>query len=409
MPEHICYLLHERGCPPLCPPADNRDGRGAACDCRSVGRCRSGILAALPMRGGPAGEGLTRPPGRVRPHGTMLRAGLDPRCSSRRGRTQRAHRPLPDHGGEGRVVAVAVASAVHPAHVPFNSSRSVMSPLISTRAQTAAAALRHRPRRTWRRAATLVAALTAIFAAAVPAGAAQPGVTQIRSDPHPADSLPTAAHATEVEPDTFLGLDGRRRGPIRTRLRRRRQQHLLGHHPGRRGVVDGRVPAQHHHGVDADRSVLRRQRSGGRIRCPPSRLDDLLARLAPVRRRHRGRDGEPVVRRRADLGRPDHGRRRRRVLRQELDGLRQLAEQPVLRQLLHRVRPGPRQHRADVHLDQRRADLGRAHTLWCPWDVGEPGHDPPAVDRSGRLPGHRGQLRPGARRHRHLRRRGARR
>jgi hypothetical protein len=49
----------------------------------------------------------------------------------------------------------------------------------------------------------LVAALTAAFAMAAPAEAAQPGVTQVSSDPFAADSLPAAAHATEVEPDTF--------------------------------------------------------------------------------------------------------------------------------------------------------------------------------------------------------------
>jgi hypothetical protein len=47
------------------------------------------------------------------------------------------------------------------------------------------------------------AAVTAAFAVAVPAQAAPSGVTQISSDPFPADSQPTAAHATEVEPDTF--------------------------------------------------------------------------------------------------------------------------------------------------------------------------------------------------------------
>ena len=49
----------------------------------------------------------------------------------------------------------------------------------------------------------MAAALTAVFAAAAPAHAAQPGVTQVSSDPFAADSAPTAAHATEVEPDTF--------------------------------------------------------------------------------------------------------------------------------------------------------------------------------------------------------------
>jgi BNR repeat-like domain len=61
-------------------------------------------------------------------------------------------------------------------------------------------ALARRARRT---AALLGVALTVPFAVAAAAHAAQPGVTQISSDPFAPDSLPTAAHATEVEPDTF--------------------------------------------------------------------------------------------------------------------------------------------------------------------------------------------------------------
>ena len=54
------------------------------------------------------------------------------------------------------------------------------------------------------RAATLVAAtLAAGFAAATPAHAAQPGVTQISSDPYTTANAPSGQHATEVEPDTF--------------------------------------------------------------------------------------------------------------------------------------------------------------------------------------------------------------
>ncbi|HZC52830.1 MAG TPA: sialidase family protein [Mycobacterium sp.] len=51
--------------------------------------------------------------------------------------------------------------------------------------------------------ALLATALIAAFAAAAPAQAAQPGVTQISTDPFAPDSAPTAAHATEVEPDSF--------------------------------------------------------------------------------------------------------------------------------------------------------------------------------------------------------------
>ena len=52
-------------------------------------------------------------------------------------------------------------------------------------------------------AAALITPLTAVSAAATPAQAAQTGVTQISSDPYSPDSAPAAAHATEVEPDTF--------------------------------------------------------------------------------------------------------------------------------------------------------------------------------------------------------------
>jgi hypothetical protein len=47
------------------------------------------------------------------------------------------------------------------------------------------------------------AALVATAFAGTPADAAQTGVTQVSSDPFAAASAPTAAHATEVEPDTF--------------------------------------------------------------------------------------------------------------------------------------------------------------------------------------------------------------
>ena len=63
---------------------------------------------------------------------------------------------------------------------------------------------RHRRRRSaWRITTLLTAALCAAFGAAVSAQAAQPGVTQISSDPFTAASSPPATHATEVEPDTF--------------------------------------------------------------------------------------------------------------------------------------------------------------------------------------------------------------
>jgi hypothetical protein len=81
-----------------------------------------------------------------------------------------------------------------------------MSIRIKTRTAHAAASLsarRGRPSRARWTAAVSVAALVAAFAAAMPAQAAQPGVTQVSSDPFALDSAPTAAHATEVEPDTF--------------------------------------------------------------------------------------------------------------------------------------------------------------------------------------------------------------
>jgi hypothetical protein len=52
-------------------------------------------------------------------------------------------------------------------------------------------------------AAVLAALLTTALALAAPARAAQPGVTEISSDPYAPSSMPAAAHATEVEPDTF--------------------------------------------------------------------------------------------------------------------------------------------------------------------------------------------------------------
>jgi BNR repeat-like domain len=62
--------------------------------------------------------------------------------------------------------------------------------------------MRHR-RRVWRIAPLVIATLCAVFGTAASAQGAQPGVTQISSDPFTAASSPPAAHATEVEPDTF--------------------------------------------------------------------------------------------------------------------------------------------------------------------------------------------------------------
>ena len=56
------------------------------------------------------------------------------------------------------------------------------------------------------KAAPLAAAVLAALLTTAPASAANapaPGVTQISADPFPPASAPTAAHATEVEPDTF--------------------------------------------------------------------------------------------------------------------------------------------------------------------------------------------------------------
>ncbi|HEV2260154.1 MAG TPA: sialidase family protein [Streptosporangiaceae bacterium] len=79
---------------------------------------------------------------------------------------------------------------------------------ITARLPVPGATTRHRrARRAGLRAALLAAALitplTAVSATATPARAAQPGVTQISSDPYSPGSAPAAAHATEVEPDTF--------------------------------------------------------------------------------------------------------------------------------------------------------------------------------------------------------------
>ena len=64
------------------------------------------------------------------------------------------------------------------------------------------------------------------------------------------------------------------------------------------------------------------------ISCDP---DHLLGDRA-----ERGR--QPLHRRRSHLRQPGHGGLRQHQLRQELDGLRQHRDQPVLRPLLHRVR-----------------------------------------------------------------------
>ena len=61
------------------------------------------------------------------------------------------------------------------------------------------------------------------------------------------------------------------------------------------------------------------------------------------------------------MAKPGHDRRRRRVLRQELDHLRHVAAEPALRQLLHGV-GRPRQRATDLHehVDGRRPDVGPA-------------------------------------------------
>jgi BNR repeat-like domain len=73
---------------------------------------------------------------------------------------------------------------------------------MSTRINPRSARLRL-PRAAWWSAALVVAGLAVAFAAAPPSVAAQPGVTQVSSDPFAAGSAPIAEHATEVEPDTF--------------------------------------------------------------------------------------------------------------------------------------------------------------------------------------------------------------
>jgi len=79
-----------------------------------------------------------------------------------------------------------------------------MSTWFNTRTTTAAVSPRARRPSMVRWGATLLAAvLTAMFATAAPAQAASPGVSQISSDPFAPASAPTAAHATEVEPDSF--------------------------------------------------------------------------------------------------------------------------------------------------------------------------------------------------------------
>ena len=58
-------------------------------------------------------------------------------------------------------------------------------------------------KKAWWSAVLVVAGLTVALTAAAPAPAAQPGVSQISSDPYTPATAPTGEHATEVEPDTF--------------------------------------------------------------------------------------------------------------------------------------------------------------------------------------------------------------
>ncbi len=79
-------------------------------------------------------------------------------------------------------------------------SASVDSGCLGPRAKT-----RPRGGRKARRTIWLVAAALAAVALAAPSAsqAAQPGVTQVSSDPYTTTNAPTGEHATEVEPDTF--------------------------------------------------------------------------------------------------------------------------------------------------------------------------------------------------------------
>ena len=65
------------------------------------------------------------------------------------------------------------------------------------------AARKRLTRRAGRSAVLLATAVISALALSAPSLAAQTGLTQVSSDPFSAGSAPTAAHATEVEPDTF--------------------------------------------------------------------------------------------------------------------------------------------------------------------------------------------------------------
>jgi hypothetical protein len=65
--------------------------------------------------------------------------------------------------------------------------------------------LRLPQRRGWA-LAVFAAVLTAAFAAASPAQAAQPGVTQISSDPYTAANAPRGQHATRSNPTPLPGV-----------------------------------------------------------------------------------------------------------------------------------------------------------------------------------------------------------
>jgi len=210
------------------------------------------------------------------------------------------------------------------------------------------------------RTALFAAVATAAFAVAAPAQA-QTTVTQISSDPFAPNSMPTAAHATEVEPDTFA-FGSTVVAAFQTGRVFNGGSSDIGFATSLNGggtwthgflpatttastpigpffaTSDSSVAYDAKHGVWLI-SWLGLHFAGGGI------VDVMTSRSTAG----------------ADLEQPGRRRGQRRVLRQELERLRQHADQPALRPLLHRVRqcqqPRPG---ADVHIHRRRADLGAA-------------------------------------------------
>ena len=209
-----------------------------------------------------------------------------------------------------------------------------------------------------RTALTVAMAAMAVVGIATPAPAAVP-LTKVLEDPFTnADSQ----HQTAVEPDTFaFGSTIVARVADRPLLRRRGVRHRLRDLAERRSELDVRRAARPDHEPDARRALRAHHRPGHRLRRRARRLAGAVARPRQQSDRPwRSWSTAPPTAGSPGANPVSARRRRGPGLRQELDRLRQHADQPLLRQLLHRVgRLRQRQPHPDEHLDRRRADLGR--------------------------------------------------